>query len=292
VVWGQSVRQVLADAGIKPDCVLTSPDAKAKLDWIHRRDGGTDFYFLSNQSAKPQSLAATMRVTGRQPELWDAVSGSCRDAVSFKQVDGVTTLPLELPACGSMFVVFRKPIAADATGSAESNSPVLTPLRSLGGPWTVRFDPKWGGPESVEFPELVDWTSRSEEGIRFYSGKAIYHKSFELTPEEVRQPLQLDLGEFKNVAEIRLNGTNLGVVWTEPHRVKISTAARAGVNELEIDVGNLWPNRLIGDAGLPPEKRLAQTNNKKFLDGNRKLLPSGLLGPVRLLIEPRRVDAN
>ena len=72
----------------------------------------------------------------------------------------------------------------------------------------------------------------------------------------------------------------------------ISSAARAGVNELEIDVVNLWPNRLIGDAGLPPEKRLAQTNNKKFLDGKQKLLPSGLLGPVQVLTESRGTDSK
>lgn len=99
-------------------------------------------------------------MTGRQPELWDAVSGKRRDAVSYKQADGVTSLTLELPANGSMFVVFRKPIATEVAGSAQSNSPTLMPLRVLSGPWTVRFDPKWGGPESVEFHELVDWTSR------------------------------------------------------------------------------------------------------------------------------------
>ena len=292
VVWGQPVRQVLADACITPDCVLTSPDAKAKLDWIHRRDGGTDLYFVSNQSAKPQTLTAAFRVAGRQPEMWDAVSGKHRDAVSFKQAEGVTTLPLELPANGSLFVVFRKPIAADVAGTAASNSPDMKLLRVLSGPWSVRFNPKWGGPEAVEFPELVDWTSHSDEGIRYYSGKATYRKSFELTPDEACQLLHLDLGKFNNVAEVRLNGTNLGVIWTEPHRMTISTAMRAGVNELEIDVVNLWPNRLIGDAKLAPEKRLTWTNNKKFLDGKQKPLPSGLLGPVQLLTESREADSK
>ena len=80
----------------------------------------------------------------------------------------------------SYFVVFRKPIAADAAGKAERNFPKLAPVQTLAGPWTVQFDPQWGGPASVEFPELVSWTKRPEEGIKFYSGKATYRKTFDL----------------------------------------------------------------------------------------------------------------
>ncbi|MBC8467872.1 MAG: hypothetical protein H8D56_00255 [Planctomycetes bacterium] len=53
-------------------------------------------------------------------------------------------------------------------------------------------------------------------------------------------------------------------------------------NTLEIDVINLWPNRLIGDGPLPPEKRLTKTNVGKFYRGKHKLFPSGLMGPVTL----------
>jgi hypothetical protein len=63
----------------------------------------------------------------------------------------------------------------------------------------------------------------------------------------------------------------------------VSAAIRKGSNTLEIDIVNLWPNRLIGDGKLPPEKRLTQTNIGNFYNGEHPLLPSGLLGPVRLL---------
>ena len=133
------------------------------------------------------------------------------------------------------------------------------------------------------FEKLEDWTQRPEKGIKYYSGKATYEKTFDL-PETVRpsgKRLYLDLGQVENVAEVRLNGKKLGVVWTAPWHVEITAAVQSAGNQLEIDVVNLWPNRLIGDAALPPEKRLTVTNVKRFSEDS-PLLPSGLLGPVTL----------
>jgi hypothetical protein len=94
--------------------------------------------------------------------------------------------------------------------------------------------------------------------------------------------LYLDLGNVKNVAEVRLNGKELGVLWTRPFRVEITGAAKPTDNQLEVRVTNLWPNRLIGDAALTADKRLTRTHVTKFKK-NTHLLPSGLLGPVKLV---------
>jgi hypothetical protein len=99
-------------------------------------------------------------------------------------------------------------------------------------------------------------------------------------PEEA---LFLDLGEVHEEAEVRLNGRKLGVVWTKPARIDISKAAKRGENYLEITVVNLWPNRMIGDAGLPVEERFTKTNAQKFTSAT-PLYSSGLLGPVVLEI--------
>lgn len=190
-------------------------------------------------------------------------------------------MPLEFAPRQSWFVVFRERASAPAT--RRHNFPVLATVAELGGAWTVRFDPKWGGPELVSFERLEDWTQRPEPGIRYYSGKATYTRTFDL-PEAAHgsgKGLYLDLGKVKNVAEVRLNGRDLGVIWTAPWQVEITKAVRAAGNLLEIDVVNLWPNRLIGDAALPPDKRLTVTNAKKFKPGS-PLLESGLLGPVTL----------
>jgi len=193
-------------------------------------------------------------------------------------------VPLELAPRGSLFVIFRKPIPPARNGTGRGNFLTFSPLMDLKGAWTVKFDPKWGGPESVEFPELVDWTQRPEEGIKYYSGKATYARTFDLNMKARPNPqarIYLDLGAVKNVAEVRVNGKSLGVLWTKPFRVEITGAVKNGKNELEIDIVNLWPNRLIGDDGLPPEKRLTKTNVREFTKDS-KLLSSGLLGPVVL----------
>jgi hypothetical protein len=145
----------------------------------------------------------------------------------------------------------------------------------------VAFDPQWGGPESVQFDPLVSWPTRVETGIKYYSGKATYRKTFDV-PADLRQGgrLRLNLGMVKEVAEVRLNGKKLGVVWTEPFSVELTNAIKPSGNELEIDVVNLWPNRMIGDAALPAEKRWTRSNIS--LDPKAPLLASGLLGPVVL----------
>ena len=87
---------------------------------------------------------------------------------------------------------------------------------------------------------------------------------------------------MRELAEVRVNGQSLGVVWTSPFRVDITGAVRFGVNRLEIEVVNFWPNRIIGDASVPPDQRLTKTNIRK-LTSSTPLMESGLLGPVRLL---------
>jgi hypothetical protein len=152
----------------------------------------------------------------------------------------------------------------------------------------VQFDPKWGGPESVVFEKLANWTQRPEEGIKHYSGTATYRKTFDV-PEALRgqgRRLTLDLGEVRNLAEVRLNGKNLGVLWALPFRVDVTDAIKPTGNSLEIEVVNFWPNRIIGDELLPAEKRLTRTNIRK-LTKDTALMDSGLLGPVRLLVEER-----
>ena len=120
--------------------------------------------------------------------------------------------------------------------------------------------------DAEAFERLEDWTKRSEEGIRYYSGIATYRRAFDLGDELPVEGARtyLDLGTVHHVAAIRLNGKDLGVVWTAPWRVEVTGMLRTSGNELEVDVANLWPNRLIGDARLPPEKRLTVTNVGKF----------------------------
>ena len=285
VIAGKVPGDVLQDLQVPPDVQFNGLSEAGELDWIHRRTEEVEIYFVASRWDAPEKVACTFRVAGHQPELWNPVTGEIRTAAAFSQRDGRTTVPLELNPRESVFVVFRRPFAPDASGTAASNHPRVMPYSELTGAWEVSFDPKWGGPEKVVFDSLVDWTKRPEDGIRFYSGTAVYRKRFSrAAPPAAGEKLLLDLGEIHEVATVKFNGRDLGVVWTRPARVDISAAARAGQNELEISVVNLWPNRLIGDAGLPAEKRFTETNIRKFV-ASTPLLPSGLLGPVRILTE-------
>ncbi|MBK7710367.1 MAG: hypothetical protein IPJ37_05025 [Bacteroidales bacterium] len=96
---------------------------------------------------------------------------------------------------------------------------------TLEGPWNVSFDTVWGGPDHIVFNELADWSERPEEGIRYYSGQAVYTKSFDLPENQsINTELDyfLDLGVLKNLGRVKVNGHDLGILWTAPWQVNIT----------------------------------------------------------------------
>jgi len=287
LISDMTLDEIVQVDSLAPDIEFRDVSTQAKLDWIHRRDGDCEIYFVSNQSAVPVTADVVFRVGGKQPEWWDAVTGQIRDLPNWREEDGRTAVPLAFASRESYFVVFREKPQLTSSKDAK-NFPELKPVADVTGPWKVSFDPKWGGPESVVFEKLEDWTKRPEEGIRYYSGTATYWQAFDLpktsSGKDVR--LFLDLGRVENLSTVRLNGKDLGVVWTAPWRVEITHAVQPTGNRLEIDVVNLWPNRLIGDAAQAPEKRLTKTNVTTY-QGDSPLLPSGLLGPVSVMAEDR-----
>ena len=278
VVADRTAREVLRAQGVPPDFEFAAATPGANLDAIHRRVDGADIYFVANRLPRSEQVQATFRVTGRAPELWNAVTGERRLAAAYETREGRTTVPLEFAPCGSWFVVFREPAAAHSA-VARSNAASFAPLAELTGPWIVRFDPRWGGPGAVEFSTLTNWATRTEPGIKFYSGTATYTTTFDRPSHAGR--CFLDLGQVRELAEVRVNGQSCGIVWAPPFRVDITAAVKPTGNTLEVDVVNFWPNRIIGDAALPVEKRLTKTNVRE-LKADTPLVESGLLGPVRL----------
>lgn len=282
VLMNQTTREALLSKGVRPDFEWEAQHGpKPEIDFIHRTTGGAEIYFVANRSTNAAELKCTFRVAEKAPELWDAVSGEHRFATAYSQSEGRTTLPLELEPCGSRFVVFRQPAAKHAP-SSKRNDPPFTTINELSGPWTVSFEPKWGGPELAQFDRLVSWTARAEPGIKFYSGTAIYRKTFDAPANPTGTSVWLDLGEVRELAEAKVNGKSCGITWSPPFRVDISHALQPGTNQLDIEVVNFWPNRIIGDASLPNDQRFTRTNIRK-LTSETPLVPSGLFGPVRLL---------
>jgi hypothetical protein len=287
VFWGATAREVLQADGVRADFDFEPLPASQDrpLDYVHRRIQNAELYFVANRSSQWAQMPCRFRVTGKTPELWNPVTGQRRFVNSCETSEGQSVLPLEFPPYGSWFVLFRQSADRSAVRNGGNYSE-FKEAQALHGPWTVRFDPRWGGPATATFDELVSWTSRAEPGIKFYSGTATYSLVFNASDAVVdpTRSVWLDLGRIRELAQVRLNGQDLGVVWAPPFRVKVTGALKPTGNLLEVEVVNFWPNRIIGDQSLAPEQRLTRTNIRK-LTGDTPLMDSGLLGPVTLQLE-------
>ena len=190
-------------------------------------------------------------------------------------------MPLVLTPHDAIFIVFRKPAA-----EAARSLPVRTEsvLASVTGAWDVAFQPDRGAPAKISLGALGSWSDHENPGVRYFSGTALYARTLQ-APGEWFKPgakLWLDLGDVKNIAEVRINGEPLGILWRPPFRVDATSALKAGPNTLEIKVTNLWVNRLIGDQQPDVVKKYTYTA-QQFYRADSPLLPSGLLGPVRVV---------
>jgi hypothetical protein len=194
--------------------------------------------------------------------------------------------------------------------------PDLPPPVAVSGPWEVRFASSWGAPDRVTFLQLASWTEQDDPGVRYFSGTAVYQGELFVPPAMLAPGIApiLDLGQVEVMARVRINGHDLGILWKAPFLVDATGVLKSGPNQLEIEVTNLWPNRLIGDEQLPPDAQWVSADFNgivgfgekllrwpdwllkgqqsptgrytfatwKLWTAKDKLLPSGLLGPVTL----------
>jgi hypothetical protein len=273
-------KESFSSLGIQPDFIATNEKGKrAKgIAWTHRNGNGTDIYFVSNQKDSAQEIYLSLRVAGKVPEIWDPVTGSIHSAQTW-QIKGVRTeLPVFLDKNASLFVVlkqFTKQTKHNTNGTWVETKTTQT----ITEPWTVNFDPVYGGPKNeMSFYPLSDWSKNTDSSIRYYSGTAAYSNRFDYYSQKGKT-VWLDLGIVHNLAEVYVNGIDCGVVWTAPFRIDISKAVKKGENTIRIEVVNTWNNRLVGDSHLPKEKRITGTIYPFKMEG-KPLLPAGLLGPV------------
>ena len=205
-----------------------------------------------------------------------------------KPATGASALPIQLTRTtdGKIAVQGGEPgdyelKFGDGRVRAFKVSVAAVPLE-LTGPWDVSFAPGRGAAEKVTFDQLSDWTKRPEDGIKHFSGKATYRRTFEVPSS--RPPgsaMLLDLGQVNDIAVVRMNGQELATLWQPPYRLDITTAMKPGANTLEVEVVNTWHNRLAGDAALPVGQRTTSITAATVSKGS-PLTPAGLVGPVYL----------
>jgi hypothetical protein len=217
---------------------------------------------------------------------------------------------------GQLFIEARQPgryeLKTVAGRSHVVEAPPLPKPVELDGPWEIRFPPNCGAPAKLTFNELTDWSKHHEAGVKFFSGTATYLKrftvpvSFQSAIGDQQSRIYLELGKVAVMAQVKLNGQDLGVLWKAPFCVDVTGVIRAGENELEIKVVNLWVNRMLGDEQLPEdsdrnpdgtlkawpswlqEGKPSPTGRFTFTSWrlwkkDSALRESGLLGPVRLV---------
>ena len=276
IVGEMPVKDLLARLGLAPAFAYTPDDGQPCLDFNQRQDGDADIYFVANWREAAHRAECVFRVAGKQPELWNPVTGEIAPCIAYACKDGVTRLALQLPPNGSTFVVFRRPGAGGAEKSAEEKAVVA---QELTGPWHIQFSPARINVSAFEItaPKLFLWNESAEDRLKSFAGTASYQTTFVFNPKsEIPNPKwSLDLGAVHDLAEVLVNGKSVGVVWTPPFQVDVTPALRSGTNALEIRVVNTWHNWRVANKFSPLQ-------HKWNSQGVKDLLPSGLICPVTL----------
>ncbi|MCX6927958.1 MAG: glycosyl hydrolase, partial [Verrucomicrobia bacterium] len=351
------IEDAKAKLNLKPDYTVEKASADpAKIMVLHRRKSDVDVYYIANQSDKAQDISLSFRVAGKQPELWQAEDGTITDAPVWRATEGRTCVDLHLRGVQTVFVVFRRdaskaehlsavnvqggnavvakkrpgrPVVRSATptkaevvystGRKRMVELKPDPALELGGQWAVSFAPKLGEPFTKEFPMLIDFSKSDSKEVKYFAGSATYRKQITITADSLqRKRTLLDLGVMNDIAQVRVNGKDAGVLWYPPYQVDITDLLRAGDNDLEIVVTDNWANQLIGDEQEPRDFEVGDVGDwgsgsfgcqlKKYPDWfvkgqprpsqGRKtfttwnyftkdspLKPAGLVGPVRLVMQ-------
>jgi hypothetical protein len=270
----------------KPDFATGNP----AVGFIHRKLPNADIYFVANTSNQPVRATARVRIEGRRAEWWDPFSGKATPA-------GGSPIELDLAPYESRVLVYSDHARAVEHRSAGSRESI-----DIAGDWRVRF-PALN--RSIEMNQLRSWTEDPE--TRYYSGTAIYEKTVRIARAflENGRRVSIDFGRgaaapvqqrrngmrawldgpVREAAVVYVNGQRGGAVWRPPYVLDITRLARAGENELRIEVANLAINKLAGQS--PPDYRLLNLRyGERFQPQdmqNLEPLPSGLLGPIRLV---------
>jgi hypothetical protein len=281
-VYGKAtIGEALKALSLKPDFETASPAQEdPQLLFVHRKLAGSDIYWINNRKDAPQTISAVFRVRDRAAGIWHPDTGAIEPSTCVAGNDGRTTVSLHLDPMDALFVVFQKPAGCLARPLERTEASLAT----VEGPWEVSFQPNRGAPAKASFGKLNSWSDSADEGIRFFSGTGSYSKRVEARADWFSSGARiwLDLGSVKNIADVYVNGKPLGILWKAPFRVDATDALKPGANILDVKVTNLWVNRLIGDTQPGVSQKYTFTT-QQFYRADSPLLPSGLLGPVRIV---------
>lgn len=267
--------------GMQPDIIISN--TPNKILYRHRqiavsgdglsKDQGTDIYWLNNRSDSPTNAEVSFRITGRVPEIWHAQTGKV-EKVSYQMKAGRTIVPLKFESWDAFFVVFKDKATVNSYTKPATKE---TPLSQMSGAWKVSIAGK-----NVTMDKLTSWSENADTDVKYFSGTATYENNFQINTPIGGKAAILDLGDVKNIAEVIVNGKNVGTVWKKPYKIDVTSAVKEGENNLQINVTNNWVNRLVGDA-QPDVKQKTTFTTMPFYRKDSPLVPSGLIGEVKVV---------
>ncbi|WP_317928454.1 glycosyl hydrolase [Halioxenophilus sp. WMMB6] len=284
IIDSNDVEAGLVQLGIAPDFANTRPHADTTVMYVHRTLPDGEIYFYTNRKNRVEDLELSFRVTGKQPMHWDADSGRITP-VTYRIVEGSTIIPRKLEPYESGYIVFTEKTKLTQLAVPAATEKTLATLPKA---WQVSFQSGRGAPKELQTLPLGDWSRSAQEGIKYFSGTAIYQSNLQVEKDWLQgsDTLVLDLGDVGDIAEVLINGQSAGIAWKPPYRVDVREQLQPGNNDITIKVANLWVNRLIGDQQPDVEEKITFTTIDTY-HPDAPLRPSGLMGPVTLqVIQP------
>ncbi|HXR06703.1 MAG TPA: glycosyl hydrolase, partial [Candidatus Acidoferrum sp.] len=274
------------DALLKQSSALREPMMDDGLWFVRRAHQEGYQYFIANRGDKPVDRWISLGTPATAAVLLDPRFDNRSGVAALRQADGATQVYLQLlPGESRILRTFDRRIV---TGPAWPNVASAAPAQEITGTWDVKFVE--GGPElpaAFTTNKLVSWTTRDDAEAQRFAGTARYTLAFD-HPAGQADDWVLQLGRVCEAARVKLNGHDVGAVWSAPWRINVGQFLQPGKNVLEIEVTNLAANRVR-------DLDIRRVNWKYFYDANMNakaggrfdasrwpLRDSGLLGPVQL----------
>ena len=281
ILVGDDLAALMSRTGIPREALVDHG-----LNFIRRKLPGQVIYFIANQSAQPVDAWVPVAAPCRSAVLMDPMTGALGKARTRSETTG-TGIYLQLQPGETR--ILRIMLDKDAD---EPLWPILKPAGeplAVSGPWDIRFvegGPVLPAPATIK--TLGSWTELAEAETPRFAGAATYSTTVQL-PESAATRWMLDLGDVRESARVSVNAKPAGVVVAHPFRLDVTDFLQAGDNHFEIEVTNLSANRI---RDLDRRKvgwkifhdiNIVDHQYKKFDASEWPVIPSGLLGPVRLI---------
>ncbi|GAP06626.1 glycosyl hydrolases family 2, sugar binding domain [Anaerolinea thermolimosa] len=238
------------------------------LRYYHVRHNASHVYFLTNEHPGIP-IKTCLKIRNRGPALfYDAFTNQIHP-LAYEEIDDTMEFPLDLPPYNGVVIVtgdLCKPYhehLGQPTSLAEAGGLQEIPIP---GPWKISIATAKEYPNFRRYQDACELMDLScPAALPTFSGTIRYETTFEIEPFHL--PAELDFGEAFETVEVWLNGQHIGTRICPPYRWNVTGLIHSGDNHLRVDVTNT----------LVKEQR-------DFFSCFTYQEPSGLLGPVRLLV--------